>query len=1448
MGERIARKGLTLRRVMTALLVALVFGVSGNATVVPASAVSGSIQSPQIRIVNDGTSDVTGDTSDHDGLLALGNRVVFQWEVTLLAVQEGVLKQTLPVGFTWDEASIALAGVNNQSGQNGFVSSYVLSDEGRTLTVQVATAPGASGSQYVEFTGITALVDRATASVGEVYTPTLTVTDGLGTNVVAASGSPTQVEVVGQVRGNLSKVGRTINPGVAETYDFGAGAVPAVRHTFGVVLEKSLLPGDRKFEWQGPIRVADTFSLTKNGAPAMSSGQAAVIDGTSGGGVTATLDKVDAANGTFEVVFDNIPAGNDPVYANVSIWIPSALLPNLTAGELPVVMENTVTKPAGAQWLTNDGAEIVDANAGDNTQVRNYGTQDSVSGSPFYSQELRSVPGRIILGSSGVYTGTNYTTDGQFRPAGTRNSGGTLWTAIPSTNVNMFEFWDPTAAELKNSGSVYTGSTLLVENIDYRVYFSTAAGPGFGGPTNPLTMPWVLKSDYTGELADVASMRVEYTGNGGVYLPAPNAARDTHNLKITPQFEVIRGLPNPSDPTDLGRVLHRGQILATLQTTPVTNYNQGLLGELFVRAGDASITKTGVALDALGGVQTPPTEFINAGQSVRYTITPQLKGLKVNPTDSTSLIIPNVRVTDCLPANILTSGLDFSRVDQSVWGVTVTPNGCDSGTRTQVVFRYLPEARYADDLAPFSFDAKTSKIAPAGNAFDNQADLQADGIFGTTGGAAATGKARMFASQPSVAAYEKFTDTPRVLRGGESNYRINWFNFLSADRANSYFVDVLPFNGDARGTVVNGEVTLAKASLFATPEVGAVLQLTTDGAIRLPGAAEAPASSVTWIDYAAATPAQIAQAKALRVHLQNFVAGEKSVGSLEMTLQTPDARGGDVLMNTTNGTLAVGQPDQVKLDEAKPVAVEIVASSIAGELWEDTDGNSTRAGGEPAIAGATVQLTQGGTVIASVVSDANGAYRFANLDPGEYRVIVVAATLPTTTGNWVNTISPAGGSNSESGAITIGDGEDLGNQNFGFRNNVPSVKLEKQGTAPATLRAGEPVTWNFTITNTGNMDLSSIELDDQLPGMSKLVFGSWPTPTEDLLAPGQSVTATATSPLTQAQLDVALVENSASVAAVSSDGIDVADAATATVMLPRAATLDLVKTVSLAGGSEPSEAKTGDKLNYMFQLTNNGNVTLSNVKLEDNLEGLSSIEVGAWPNAAAPGVLLPGETVSAQATLKLTQDHLEAGAVSNTASASGELPILPTETDPQVATDSATAVMDLTPAPAIHLQKSAHLTSGASSVGDSIRYEFVLSNTGNTVLEGVKLTDKLSGLSVVKFGDWPDAKAPGRLAPGESVTATAKLRITQGHIDAGGVSNTATAQGATHKSVEVSAADTAKVVLTEVPGPPPGKVDPEHSPLENTGADGQLGAVIAAAVFLIVGAGARLLARKRRPA
>src|SRR5690606_556886 len=66
--------------------------------------------------------------------------------------------------------------------------------------------------------------------------------------------------------------------------------------------------------------------------------------------------------------------------------------------------------------------------------------------------------------------------------------------------------------------------------------------------------------------------------------------------------------------------------------------------------------------------------------------------------------------------------------------------------------------------------------------------------------------------------------------------------------------------------------------------------------------------------------------------------------------------------------------------------------------------------------------------------------------------------------------------------------------------------------------AGDELEYSFVVTNTGNVTLMDVDLDDPLPGLSGVVFGAWPGGA-GTLAPGESVTATATYELKQSDID-----------------------------------------------------------------------------------------------------------------------------------------------------------------------------------------------------------------------------------------------------------------------------------------------------------------------------------------
>ena len=75
------------------------------------------------------------------------------------------------------------------------------------------------------------------------------------------------------------------------------------------------------------------------------------------------------------------------------------------------------------------------------------------------------------------------------------------------------------------------------------------------------------------------------------------------------------------------------------------------------------------------------------------------------------------------------------------------------------------------------------------------------------------------------------------------------------------------------------------------------------------------------------------------------------------------------------------------------------------------------------------------------------------------------------------------------------------------------------------------------------------------------------------------------------------------------------------------------------------------------------------------------------------------------------------------------------------------------------------------SVGDTLTYEFVATNTGATDLTGVIISDPLARAVATDV-------CPGRPArrwlPAESMTCTATYAVTQADVNAGQIDNTAT--------------------------------------------------------------------------
>ncbi len=340
-------------------------------------------------------------------------------------------------------------------------------------------------------------------------------------------------------------------------------------------------------------------------------------------------------------------------------------------------------------------------------------------------------------------------------------------------------------------------------------------------------------------------------------------------------------------------------------------------------------------------------------------------------------------------------------------------------------------------------------------------------------------------------------------------------------------------------------------------------------------------------------------------------------------------------------------------------------------------------------------------------------------------------------------------------------------------SSLPSAAVSVDKTATVTpaadqnaVKVGDTIQYTYAVTNIGNVDLASVAVSDP-PAIV-----SCPTPPAPGLAPGQSETCTANAPYTVTQTDVdsGAVTDTATATATDDQGNVSAPSnpSTATVLTVTGdPSVSITKSATVAPAADQNAVKVGDTIQYSYSVTNTGNITLTSVAVSDPTAG----NVTCPTQDLGPGDF---ETCTADDPYTVTQDDVDAGGVTDSASATG-VDTQGAQSEPSAA--STVTVPAVAPAPAVSLTKTATVDPAADQnavkVGDRISYAYRVTNAGNVTLISVAVSDPSAGNVTC-----PTPAAPG-LAPGASETCTADdpHPVTQVDVDNGGVSDTATATG-----------------------------------------------------------------------
>ena len=267
------------------------------------------------------------------------------------------------------------------------------------------------------------------------------------------------------------------------------------------------------------------------------------------------------------------------------------------------------------------------------------------------------------------------------------------------------------------------------------------------------------------------------------------------------------------------------------------------------------------------------------------------------------------------------------------------------------------------------------------------------------------------------------------------------------------------------------------------------------------------------------------------------------------------------------------------------------------------------------------------------------------------------------------------------------------------------------------------------------------------------------------LAPGDSITCTGSYTIVQQDLTNDSVTNTAS----ATDGTTTSTAVSETVTSSATAAL----TISKSAG-QPTYSSVGETIDYSYEITNTGDSTLFDITVSDD-----RVSPVSCPDTSSG--LAPGATITCTGSHAVTQADLDAGSITNVASATDGTNTSPTDTETVTAIEQGQ----------LSLVKTPSVTE--ASRGDTIVYTYEITNTGNVTIDGLELIDDILG---------PISLPSTTVAPGDTVTANANHTV--GYDDfPGPLVNNATASGDTPQGLPITTSATASVTLVGDPGEPP---------------------------------------------
>ncbi|MDB4716922.1 hypothetical protein OAF03_02020, partial [Flavobacteriaceae bacterium] len=500
--------------------------------------------------------------------------------------------------------------------------------------------------------------------------------------------------------------------------------------------------------------------------------------------------------------------------------------------------------------------------------------------------------------------------------------------------------------------------------------------------------------------------------------------------------------------------------------------------------------------------------------------------------------------------------------------------------------------------------------------------------------------------------------------------------------------------------------------------------------------------------------------------------------------------------------------------------------------------------------GVPLNLDSGPTFVQSSLGSVNGILQLTEV--ATYTAVYTITNSTANSGlvsNSIYVIGSAGGlsnnvtETSDDGDDTDGNTED--DSTVIQIPELPSIEVTKIYTTNdlngnGVIDLGDRINYTITVENTGNQDLTGLNLDETFTNLTTdtLSLSSGPnyststhSNAQGLLVYGETETYVANYIIEQLAIDGAGVSNvviatisspgnSNNVTDTSDDGDDTdgntEDDATITEFVTNPS-IDVTKTAQVNDTNSNSRTDTNDIITYTITVQNTGDTEVNNISFNDIITTSTGNQLSLTANPAristsagsSLGTLLIGETAIYTAQFIINQTAYDAEFISNTvtvtADSIGQTGNVSDTSDDGDDTDGNTeddpTITVMTPQTELEVTKTFTVIDGGDdeiNVGDFIRFSIEVENTGNAPLNSITIEDVLKDGdgNVIPLTEGPyyvsgsQGSTEGNLANGEIGTYVAFFTINQQAYDSGSISNVATATGSsdygTNDAVDVS--------------------------------------------------------------